>query len=86
MIFIQQQDCLNYEVYNGSKPRRMTFHSNNGLCNAHRMKRNKLSANRRQVRANDMRPGTRVFKADIQTEWKEWIVPSLSIPSWDGVS
>ena len=63
MMFFGQQDCPNYKVYCGSKPRGMIWHSKKGKCNAQVMDKctnlraaDNGAATRHQVRANDMRP------------------------------
>ena len=81
MLFFQEQDCPNYKIYNGSKPRGLILSSKKGLCNAQIMQSNWQTAIRNQVRANDMRPGSRVFKLILRQDGQWRIVPSLSISS-----
>ena len=65
----------NYEIYCGSKPRGMILHSEKGKCNVQVMDKctnlraaDKGAATRPKVRANDMRPESRVFIMKAQKD------------------
>ena len=77
MMFLQQQDCLIYNIFHGSKPRWTNLPSITGLCNAKKCTEMDIC-----TQTSGLVLGCLI--ADSQRDYTENLLPPLLLrPLWD---